>query len=133
MKKITYMKQTSILFLWVLAVVLLFKFIEIKKTAAIIAGLGFVILPIGIIYVEKQRAKLKSWLVVAGCLQFLLFFAIPIFLLRVIYWESAFDQIYFFGLPASALHRYSNASYLILVGILSFKSFQEWENKKRQL
>ena len=101
--------------------------------AAVIAGLGFVILPVVILSAEIQKAKLKSWMVVLCALQFLLFFAGPLILLRVIHWELAFDKIYFFGLPASELHRYSNASYLLLVGMMCFKSLLEWKNKKRQL
>lgn len=128
MKKIAYLKQTLFLLLWIVVVVLLFRFIENKKIAAVIAGLGFVMLPLGILRLEMQKAELKSWLILIGGLQFLLFFAAPIFFLRMTYWELPFEEIYFYGVPATDLHRYSNASYLLFVGVMGFKSFSEWQN-----
>ena len=131
MKKLTYLKQTLILLLWIVVVVFLFRFVESKKIAAVIAGLGFLMLPLGIISLEIQKAESKSWMILIGGFQFLLFFAAPIFFLRLAYWELPFEEIYFYGLPATELHRYSNASYLLLVGVMGFKGLSEWHNKKR--
>ena len=132
MKKITYFKQTCILVLWIPLVILLFRFISDRQMAALVAGLGFLLLPLFFFGYELSKNKMKSWLVVIGCLQFLIF-ALPIFLLRVLNWGIAFNDLFFLGIPASSLHHYSNVSYFALLGVMCFKSYQSWRNKKRQL
>ena len=131
MKKITYFKQTLFLILWIFVVILLFKFISDRQIAALAAGLGFLLLPAFILGLQIVNNKPRSWIVIIGCLQFLIFFAMPIFFLRVFNWGTAFNDLFFLGISASDLHRYSNASYFVLVGVMFFKSFNEWRNKKR--
>ena len=130
MKKITYFKQTLFLVLWIVVVILLFKFISNRQIAALFAGLGFLFLPAFVLGLQIVDNKLKSWIVVFSCLQFLIFFAMPIFFLRVFNWGTAFNDLFFLGISASDLHRYSNASYFVLVGVMCLQSYNEWRNKK---
>ncbi len=132
MKKITYLTYTLSLLIWIPVVIILFKFVEDRQIASLIAGLGFLFLPAVLLMKEFKAKQQRSMLVIFCSLQFLIFFAGPIFLLRVLNWNTAFEKIEFFGISPSVLHKYSNISYLLLVAVVVFECAKEWINKKRQ-
>lgn len=111
-------------------VILTFKFISDRKIASLIASAMFFTITIVHLYKkkktekefqikEKERQKISLeffhrvwWL---GYLQFLLFFALPIFLLRILNFEKDFSELELFGIKGSTFHYFSNYSYWILL------------------
>jgi len=126
--------------LMMLIVPLLFRWIEDRKLAAVIAGGLFVSIPMTFLILDFRNARkgikvqnqfLWSWRL--AVIQFLGLFAIPIFSLRVLYWESDFKDLSFFGLPGPLLHRLSNGSFLIMFVATAFMLISEylWQKKQR--
>lgn len=135
MKKLAYWVQLLILLLWIPCVMMLFRFIDEKRVAALFAGAGFLILPTLFLVHEallrrsgKAFSKLHSFI----CLEFLIFSSLPIFLLRVLNWDADFSQLSIFGVSASFLHRFSNTNYMLLLLSAAFLTFKAWRNEKSQ-
>ena len=133
MKKFTYRVQFTILALWVPVVIVIFKLIEDRQLAALIAGVGFIFWPlvfIGHEIFQRNKAN-RSNIHLLGCLQFLLLFAVPLFLLRVLNWGVSFNELSLLGVPATQLHRFSNMSYLVMILAIVFSSYRERKAKNR--
>lgn len=104
---------------WIFVVVLLFWSIPDKKVASVIAGLGFLIIPI-LVLTQQFRQKKRNILVVITATAFFVFSALPIFLLRVLNWEKDFKDLSLFGIPSDFLHKASNGLYVcMLVAVLA--------------
>lgn len=65
-------------------------------------------------------------------IQFLGLFALPIFSLRLLFWDSEFKDLSFFGLPGPLLHRLSNGSFLIMFIATAFMLISEYLAQKKQ-
>ena len=125
--------QFLILAIWVQVVILIFKLIEDRQLAALIAGAGFILWPLVFLIhelINKDKAS-RSALHTVGCLQFLLLFAAPLFLLRILNWGVSFNELNLLGVPATQLHRFSNVSYLIMTLAVVYSSYQERKKKNR--
>ena len=94
-------------------VLALFKIVSEKQVAALLAGAGFILLPLLILYFEVTGKKNKIHISVI--LFFLITSAIPIFLLRVLNWDTDFATLSLVGIPARALHGVSNFTYLAML------------------
>jgi hypothetical protein len=103
-----------VLIIWIGVVGLLFAVIPDKKTASVIAGSGFVILPLLILFSEMQKSERNLSVIVASSV-FFIFSALPIFLLRVLNWEKDFKELSVFGVPSEVLHRASNFLYIVML------------------
>jgi hypothetical protein len=98
--------------LWVVAVILIFRSIEERKTAAMIASAGFIFIPLSVLIVEKiggERVRALIWI---GHLQFLIFFAIPIVILN--FFSQGLGEIPF-PITAQDFHKFSNWSYFLMI------------------
>jgi hypothetical protein len=51
----------------------------------------------------------------SGLLQFLLFFALPIFVGRIIFWDMDFETIKIGGIFLAQMHKVANFSYAIML------------------
>lgn len=134
MKKLTYRYELLLLALWLPSVLLLFRVIPEKRVAAVIAGIGFIILPILFLLKElsENRKSPSSKVQIVICVEFLIVSALPIFLLRLLNWDSEFSTLSLFGISASALHGFSNLNYLVVVASTSYLAHREWRNEKSQ-
>ena len=132
MKNFSYIKKAAVLIFWIPVVLFLFRFVNDRQAAAFAAGIGFIVLPTVVLIHEIISRNLRSQLVILSCFQFLIFFAWPIFLLRVLNRETEFNDILFLGISPGILHQYSSWSYLLIVLAVAFKACSGWRNKKRQ-
>lgn len=114
MKNFSYISQFLLLFVWVFVVGALFTLIPTKPLAGVIAGIGF----IGIgsfLFLSELKKDIPNRLQILSVGAFLLFSAIPIFLLRVTNWGVEFKELSLLGISSDLLHRFSNFLYLIMV------------------
>lgn len=107
-----------LLLLWIPCVIFIFKYVQDRKLAGLVAGAGFLVLPIFNIYRErKSTASGVSRLtrVTASGLFFLLS-AMPIFLFRVFNWEKRLEEISIFGIMSGRqLHSFSNILFVAMI------------------
>lgn len=106
-----------LLALTVPAVILLFRFIPDRQTAAFYAGLLFVAVP-GVMMLHHRRlgqpngrAEFFWW---GGVLFFWGVFALPIFFLRLFSGDTPFAELSMLGIPAPQWHQGANIAYLIM-------------------
>lgn len=133
MKLLNRRVQFMILGLWVPVVLLLFKLIEDRSLAAVLAGVGFIVWPLLFLVLEfKFRSfTLYSKIHRVGCLQFLILFAIPLFAVRILNWGVPFSELSLAGVRASTIHQYSNGSYLIMIIMVAMSSYEDLKKKNR--
>lgn len=97
----------------VLLVVLIFRNIQDRRLAGLIAGGLFILSASSVaLYEFRFGSALKSfsfW----GSLCFLLFSAFPIFFLRISKWNEDFSQVSLFGLQGPQLHQMGNLLFLL--------------------
>lgn len=98
--------------LWIVAVILIFRSIDERRTAAMIASTGFVLIPLSVLLIESKWGEKFRVLLWAGHLQFLILFALPIVILN--FFPSLLGDL---KLPVSAqdFHRFSNISYFAMI------------------
>ena len=108
-------KNLFILFAWIPLVILIFKFIHPKEVASLFAGVGFILIPIFLLYSRRHEVR-SSPFWCFSVIQFLLLFAVPIFTLRILYWGTPFQDISVNGFqPTEFLHKGANMSYLVML------------------
>ncbi len=132
MKNFSYIKKAVLLILWIPVVVFIFRFISDRHVAALITGIGFILLPTAVLFHENWGNSRRARVTKLSCVQFLILFAWPIFLLRVFNWETEFNDILFLGVSPAILHQYSSWSYFLMVLAVAFQAFMNWRNEKRQ-
>ena len=133
MKKLAYRYQLLMLLIWIPCVMVLFKIIEERKVAAVFAGAGFLILPCLFLFFEffsKKKQRSRVLILFTGL--FLVFSALPIFLLRILNWNADFSQLSILGITADQMHKGSNYNYIVMVFAMAYLSYREWTNEKSQ-
>lgn len=128
MRQTQSLLQVSFLVLWIFIVILLFKIIPDRRVVVLIAGLGFLFIPLALAW-QELRSRHRSWIVLAGIAQFLFLFVIPILYKRLLYWNESFGTFTFFGIPAWDFHHYSAVSYILMVLILASALYQRTKTK----
>lgn len=108
----------------ILLVILSFKFIPVVKVAALVAGTIFMIVTLGILYSEHRWGRANRSLAFWTAFLFLIIFVIPIFGLRILYWDQDFSELNFFGIPAQNLHQLSSRCYLLMVGMVLYEGIR---------
>ena len=110
-----YRYYLAVQFCVMVLVILNFRIIEPKQTAALIAGALFIFSALSIAYYEFKHGwgvrSVSFW----GTVLFLLGFAFPILLLRLTHWGVEFDQIEWMGLRAQMLHELSNKAFIVML------------------
>lgn len=108
--------------LTIFMVTLIFKGVPDRKVAAMMASTLFLSFPLWVFISNLRFLRYIYW----GHFQFFYFFALPIFLARIMYWEKDFQNIYAFGvISAQQIHKYSNYSYLIMITLTVFQLLVE--------
>jgi hypothetical protein len=106
------------------AVVAIFKLSSDVKLASVQAGVLFVLLPVGLATYEIRKNGLARKSFFFGLMQFWIFFALPILGLRLLNWETPFDQLSFLGVPGPTLHHYANSSYMVMMALTLWNCFR---------
>ncbi|MFZ3231925.1 MAG: hypothetical protein WA160_17085 [Pseudobdellovibrio sp.] len=134
MKKLVYRTELAFVMIWIPIVILIFQLIPEKRIASVFAGIGFIFLPLAFIAFEFSKIKTgRTSLVHLGIsIEFLFLSSLPIFLLRVMNWNSEFNNLELFGVSANSFHRFSNLNYMILIVSTSYMAFKELRNEKSQ-
>jgi hypothetical protein len=130
LRKKKYIYDLIVQVLLILAVLHLFRQIPNKIQASYWASVLFVLLPISMMIREWLFCKLNNKLWWFAVLQFWLFFAIPIFSLRIIYPRESLSELSLLGFPVKYLHSASNISYLLLMGMTIFSILREIKKEK---
>lgn len=128
--KLSSRNQLILLAVWIFIVGALFAFISEKRIAAVIAGLGFIIIPMLLIFSEFQLGDGKKSVVTWAAIVFLVLSALPIFCLRVFNWDSEFNELTFIGISANFLHRASNILYFVVIAAVCWNLFRQNYSKK---
>ena len=108
-----------VLLIWIPCVIFIFKFIQDRKIAGLVAGAGFLLIPVFNIFRERlnHQASPSSRLArVFASGTFFILSAMPIFLFRVFNWDKSLEEISIFGiLSGRQLHSLSN---ILFVGMI---------------
>jgi len=116
-KLIKMSSETIVLLVWIVVVGLIFRFIADRQIAGLLAGTGFVIIPIWLMY--KQLNLPNSYVkgIKLGVVAFfLLFNALPIIGLRLFNWGLDFNTLNLFGIVTGRqIHQVSSWIYLAMV------------------
>lgn len=99
----------------VMAVVAVFRLIEVRLMAGAVAGLIFLALGLYIFvmgFKEPQFRRSKTF--AAGCAHLFLS-AIPLFLTRFLNYGLEFENVNILGLPGPLFHRVSTGIYIVLL------------------
>lgn len=107
--------ELILLGLHILAVVLIFRAIEDRKTAGLVAGSLFLEIGLVITFLEFKYGRALRSLAFWSALIFFLGSAIPVMALRLAFWETPFDQIEWMGVTGGQLHRLSNFTYMAII------------------
>ncbi len=99
----------------ILAVMAIFRTIADRQVAATIAGLLFVLVPMGLMIAEYHRAGFSERVWFLSVLQFWILFALPILGIRLANWGVPFELLSFWGIPGPVLHEWSSKSYMLMV------------------
>jgi len=122
MRQKRFLAYLAIQVLVIISVILIFKLMTEVKIASTVAGILFVVLPVALGGYEAKTHGLGRRSFFVGLLQFWIFFALPILVLRLFNWDAAFSDLTFLGIPGPVLHKYANTSYLIMMA-LTFTNF----------
>jgi cytochrome bd-type quinol oxidase subunit 2 len=132
MRKKKYIYDLIVQVLLILAVMQLFRQIPNKIHASYWASVLFVLLPISMMIREWIFCRLRNKLWWGAVLQFWLFFAIPLFLLRILYPKISLSEVEIMGIPVKYLHSTSNYSYLVLICATVFCLIKESRKEKNK-
>ena len=113
----------------IVVVVALFRTNPDKLHASFWAAALFVLMPLSMLSREWifYRFTNKVWW--ASVLQFWLFFAVPIFVLRILHPRTSLDEVSVGFMPVSFWHQASNISYLFM---MSATLWSYWNYRKKE-
>jgi predicted ferric reductase len=109
----------------IVLVILCFKLIPDKQTASVITSLLFLGSSLGILYWESKFAGYLRRPSFWGVITFLVLSAIPVFGLRLVYWDLPFEQIEVAGFTGPQLHQFSNIVFLVMLVAFFVDSYTE--------
>jgi hypothetical protein len=106
--------------LLLISVIMLFKFLD-SQVAGTIAGMGFLILGLLILYFTTRLATPWNSLLRWAALLYLFGSVLPILTGRLMNWGTEFRDILIFGISGPQFHRISEILYLLLIGATVFE------------
>ncbi|MBX2996585.1 MAG: hypothetical protein KF681_17315 [Bdellovibrionaceae bacterium] len=117
----------------VVAVIMIFKFIEDRTVAGTVAGMTFLISTTLVMVVEWLQARRLTWTLAGGAI-FMALSVLPILIIRSANWGLPFEEAEFMGIRGAWLHKISNYVFLLfLVGIfISLQKERIRQLKRRQ-
>lgn len=131
-KRSRYRNYLSLEALVILSVILSFRIIPDKKTASIVTSFLFIASSAGIMYWETRYPGFKKRASFWGALGFLLFSALPVFLMRVLNWDMPFEEIQFLGISGAEMHKISNYVFILMMVCFFIDSYLERVKEKER-
>lgn len=126
MKK--YVVFFALQILVIIAVTLVFKIIEDRKIASIIASLCFIGSSLYYVIIEYKDGVWKYSSVFISSILFLMAVALPMLISRILQWDVEFSQVVVLGIPGPLFHRISNGFYIAMMLTTLWSLFQ---NRKK--
>lgn len=108
MRQNPYLQYFLLQLLTLPVILLIFREMGDRKIASVFATSVFLLLCGSLFFREFQRVRFRSWLFWGPGLIFFFFFVLPILLMRWIYWELEFSEIYWGGVSAQKIHQFSS-------------------------
>lgn len=124
-----------ILLLWIPCVIFIFKFIEDRRFAGFIAGVGFLLIPIMNIYRELKGSTPTTFKTVKvfASATFLLLSALPIFMLRLLNWNKNLEDISILNMiTGRELHLASNFLYIAMLIVIFISNCLVYKNRRKE-
>ncbi len=115
----------------ILLVLLCFRVMPDKRMASVITSLLFILSSAGILFWEVRFPQFIKRATFWGILVFLDFSALPLFLLRLAYWDLPFEQIEVFGISGSQMHQASSYVFFVMMTCLFVDSYQEIQRQNK--
>ncbi len=112
-KSKTYLIYLFFFLITIPAVISLFRQIPDRKLASVFASLLFISVSLGPIIAEVRSRHFRS-LTLYSALLFLIIFALPMFLTRLLNYDVDFSLLKVWGLDAPAFHKLSNYGFLLM-------------------
>ncbi len=128
-----YRNYLSVQALVILLVIITFKVVPDKKWASVLTSLLFISVPSAIAYWEARFEGYKRRPSYWGSVFFLVFSALPIFLMRLIFWDMPFDQIEVLGVTGTWMHQASNMVFMLMMVCYFVDSYLETTKARREL
>ncbi|MEZ0392794.1 MAG: hypothetical protein ACAH59_11310 [Pseudobdellovibrionaceae bacterium] len=114
-KRNRFRNYLSLEALVILLVIGSFKVIPDKRTASLFASFLFISSSLAILYWETRTENFKKRASFWGALGFLVFSALPILALRLIYWEMPFEEIQMGPITGADMHKYANYVFFLMM------------------
>lgn len=114
-KRNRYRNYLTVGLLVFLAVLAVFRLIEDRQTAGVLAGALFTLVFSSIFVIEVRKPAPWTRFTLYGVGLFLASSALPIFLLRLIYWGKPWSDVSIFGIAATELHFISSRVYVAMM------------------
>ncbi len=130
MRKMKYIYDLVVQVFLVLVVIYLFQTNPNKIVASFWAGALFVLLPSSMMMREWLFFKKSNKVWWLGAIQFLVLFAIPIFVLRVLNPHVSLETLEPGGEFIKVWHRLSNLSYCVFVGVTIYSIWMGHKTQK---
>lgn len=107
------------------AVILIFRTIEDRRLAGVIAGTLFLEISTTILVLEIIWGRGLRSLAFWGAVFFLVVSALPVMILRFAFWEIPFDSIELMGITGRQLHTLANATYMGIIAMVILEGMRE--------
>lgn len=105
-----------------LLVMVTFRVVSDRQIASVIATCWFLLASGGVVLYELRGPDAKKSMAFWATAIFIVFFIFPTIYLRVISWNSNFDEAMILGLSGGQLHRASNIGFLAMVACYFIQS-----------
>lgn len=122
----------SIMAFVIIGVLLSFKMIPDKKMASLLASFLFIASATGVLIYERRFPGFQKRPSFWGVLAFLVFSALPILAVRLIYWDMNFEDIEVFGITGSLMHKASNNVFIVMMVCFFADAFMETSRQREQ-
>lgn len=124
--------ELVLLGLHVLAVVLIFRWIEDRRLAGLTAACLFLEIGLVVTFLEYRWGRALGSLAFWSALIFLLGSVVPVVGLRLTFWETPFDEIQWMGITGSQLHRISNFTYISMIAMVVVEGVRDHMARRRR-
>ncbi|MBX3018930.1 MAG: hypothetical protein KF767_13675 [Bdellovibrionaceae bacterium] len=95
--------------------IFIFKIIEDRKVAGVVAGALFLEIGLLTMFLEWKWGRKWGSLAFWAAAIFFLGSAVPVMGLRLTHWEMAFDDIQWLGVTGRQLHQMGNGTYMAML------------------
>lgn len=124
--------ELVLLGLHILAVVLIFRTIEDRRIAGVVAGSLFLEIGLVVMWLEWKWGRGLGSLAFWAAMIFFWGSAVPVMGLRLAFWETPFDEIQWLGVTGRQLHQMSNGTYMAILLMAVVEGLRDrWVRKRR--